>query len=168
MKDIPVKVIRSPRRRKTVSARMSNGELLIYLPARMSRREEREWVERMKKRMAAKRGRAPRTDESLMKRAEELNKKYFEGKLKIGSISFSDRQRRWHGSCSTLTGDIRISSRLKEMPHWVLDYVIVHELAHLIHGGHSKEFWRLVNRYPYAERARGFLIARDMEDWDGA
>ena len=63
-----------------------------------------------------------------------------------------------------MTGDIRISRRLAAMPEWVLDYVLVHELSHLVHPNHSKEFWGLVNRYRYAERARGFLIARDMED----
>jgi predicted metal-dependent hydrolase len=52
---------------------------------------------------------------------------------------------------------------LAKEPSWVLDYVIVHELAHLHVRGHDKAFWELVNRYPLAERARGFLIARGLE-----
>jgi predicted metal-dependent hydrolase len=56
---------------------------------------------------------------------------------------------------------------LAKEPPWVLDYVIVHELAHLHVSGHGQAFWELVNRYPLAERARGFLMARGVEDPDG-
>ena len=43
------------------------------------------------------------------------------------------------------------------MPDWVLDYVLVHELAHLVVPGHGPQFWSLVDRYPRTERARGYL-----------
>ena len=69
---------------------------------------------------------------------------------------------RW-GSCTPSDGAVRISSRLAREPGWVLDYVIVHELAHLLVASHGQAFWALVNRYPRTERARGFLMARGLE-----
>jgi hypothetical protein len=50
-----------------------------------------------------------------------------------------------------------MSRRLQELPSWVQDYVLVHELVHLLVPGHGPKFWALVARYPRAERARGFL-----------
>ncbi len=77
-------------------------------------------------------------------------------------IRWADNQEwRW-GSCTPADRSVRISSRLAGEPAWVLDYVIVHELAHLQVPHHGPEFWALVERYPLAERARGFLIARGL------
>ena len=164
--DLPVSVIRSPRRKKNVSARISGGELIVQIPSRMSKREEREWVERMREKIAKKKGGHRKSDDYLRKRAEKLNQRYFAGRLKIGSIVYSDNQKKRRGSCNSLTGSIRISKRLTTMPEWVLDYVIVHELAHLMHADHSQNFWNLVNQYKLSERARGFLIAKDLEESD--
>ena len=43
------------------------------------------------------------------------------------------------------------------MPDWVIDYVLLHELAHLVVPSHSPAFWTLLSRYPKTERARGYL-----------
>ena len=75
------------------------------------------------------------------------------------SIRWSSRQRLRWGSCSAATGDIRISSRLAEAPPWVLDHVVIHELAHLVVADHSPEFHALTHRDPNAERAEGYLLA---------
>jgi predicted metal-dependent hydrolase len=48
----------------------------------------------------------------------------------------------------------------------VLDYVLVHELAHLVVPDHSPAFHEIVDRYPRAERARGFLIAMSRGETD--
>jgi predicted metal-dependent hydrolase len=168
MNNLPVKIIRSPRRKKTISARVVGGELILRIPARMPKREEKEWVAKMREKIAKKAGGVPKSDEHLRVKAEKLNKRYFGGRLKINSIVFSNNQKKRCGSCNTLTGRIRISRRLTTMPEWVLDYIIIHELAHLVHADHSKAFWELVNQYRFAERARGFLIAKDMEEVEGA
>jgi predicted metal-dependent hydrolase len=79
------------------------------------------------------------------------------------SIRWVDNQDRRWGSCTPAQGSVRISSHLAREPGWVLDYVIVHELAHLHVSAHNRRFWALVARYPLAERARGFLMARGLD-----
>jgi predicted metal-dependent hydrolase len=68
----------------------------------------------------------------------------------------TNQQQRW-GSCTPSTGLIRLSHRLQPMPVWVVDYVLLHELAHLVEPTHSERFWGLVSRYPSAEKAKGYL-----------
>jgi predicted metal-dependent hydrolase len=156
-----VEVVRSPRRRKTVSAEQRDGRLLIRVPAGLSRAEERSWVETMVTRFQDRNlvdglngGR------DLERRAERLNRRVFGGRLRWRSIRYVSNQRDRFGSCTPEEGTIRISHRVAEMPAWVRDYVVVHELAHLTVPEHSPRFWSLVGRYPLAERARGFLIAK--------
>ena len=69
----------------------------------------------------------------------------------------TNQQQRW-GSCSPGDRSIRLSERLQGMPAWVVDYVLVHELAHLLEHGHDAKFWAWVDRYPRSERARGYLL----------
>ena len=80
------------------------------------------------------------------------------------SIRWVENQGSRWGSCSPADGAVRISARLAPFPRWVVDYVIVHELAHLAEAGHGPRFWALVGRYPKAERARGFLMAKGMDE----
>jgi predicted metal-dependent hydrolase len=104
----------------------------------------------------------------LATRAAELSARY--GLPRPSSIRWVANQRHRWGSCTPETGEIRISDRIAGFPGWVLDAVIVHELAHLVHLHHTPEFWALANRYPKIERAYGFLIAKQMtdDDVDGA
>jgi hypothetical protein len=159
-----IKIIRSPRRKKTVSAKLVDNELIVYLPDGMPENEEKKWIAKMVEHLERRKRRRELDNGYLKKRARALNHKYFDGKLKIKSIEYVTNQTSRFGSCTTNKGTIRISDRLAEMPRWVLDYVIVHELAHLVHANHSKAFWRAVNKYRYAERARGYLMAKGMED----
>ena len=160
-----VRIIRSARRTRTISAREDGDTIVVYLPTGLSSEEEQHWVDRMRERLErSKTRRTLNSNEALRRRADELNREYFEGQLTVQSISFVTNQNHRFGSCTPSTGTIRISHRLAEMPTWVLDYVIVHELAHLLQPNHSARFWKLVSRYKLAERARGFLIAKGMEE----
>jgi len=159
-----VEVIRSKRRTRTISAAIRGDTLVVTIPARLSAAQEREWVQRMTERVERARRKAARNrDDELFARAQRLNVRYFEGKLSFTGIIYVDNQRTLHGSCTPSTGFIRINRRLAKLPRWMEDYVIVHELAHLIHSGHGARFWDLVNRYPLAERARGYLMALGCE-----
>ena len=160
-----IEVIRSPNRARTASARMVEGKVVVRVPAGISEEEERDMVETLVRRVlkAEKRrkGDAPKPD--LKRRAAELNRRYFNRKLQVREIRWVDNQEKCYGSCTPSTATIRISSRVAAMPLWVLDYVLVHELAHLLQANHSPAFWRLVARYPLTERARGYLIAVGLE-----
>ena len=157
-----VEVVRSRRRHKTVQARQVGDVVRVSVPATMSRAEEERWVNEMLRRI----GRRQRsTSPDLHDRAKTLAGKF--GLASPTSTRWVDNQLYRWGSCTPGDGTIRISSRLAKEPLWVLDYVLVHELAHLHVSGHGKAFWEIVNRYPLAERARGFLMARGLEDPDG-
>jgi hypothetical protein len=160
-----IEVRRSDRRRRTVAARLEGDRLVVFVPARMSAAEEAMWIERMRQRIEARRRRVTLNgSDALEQRARALNNRYFDGRLTWASVAFVTNQEHRFGSCTPRDGTIRLSDRLAGMPAWVLDYVLVHELAHLVEANHSQAFWRLVARYPLTERARGFLIAKGMEE----
>ena len=153
-----VEVRRSARRRRTVSAyRDGDGTLVVLLPARMSRAEEQQWVEVMLARVERSERRRRPSDVDLEKRARQLSDRYLEGLARPQAVRWVTNQGQRWGSCTPADRSIRLSARLQGMPGWVVDYVLLHELAHLLESGHTPTFWRLVERYPKAERARGFL-----------
>lgn len=166
--DWPVRIIRSVKRRKTVSARLEDGTLVIRAPAAMREEELQPIIDNLRKRIGRRAHTVPQSDEALEKRARELNRKYFDGRLKWQSVRYVTNQNKRFGSCTPNNGTIRLSQRLATMPSWVRDYVLVHELAHLIEANHGPRFWKLVNRYPLTERARGYLMAVGLEELDAA
>jgi len=156
-----VEVRRSARRRRTVSAYRDGDVTVVLIPARFSKAGERRWVAEMIARLQARearRQRGPRrSDEALLARARHLSTTVLEGAARPTSVRWvTNMASRW-GSCTPSDGTIRVSGRLRDMPGWVLDYVLVHELAHLLVPGHGADFWELVGRYPRSERARGYL-----------
>jgi hypothetical protein len=159
-----IKIVRSKRRKKTVSAREENGLFLVQAPARMSDAELAPIVEKLKARWQKRQAKQKLDDQALHRRAQELNRQYFEGKLKWQSIRWVTNQNKRFGSCTPTNGTIRLSHRLATMPTFVRDYVIIHELAHLVEPNHSANFWELVYRYPKTERARGYLMAIGWEE----
>ena len=158
----PVRVTASSRRSRTVAARFVDGVLEVRVPAWMGTAERARWAEKMRARLERQVRRAGPTDAELERRAALLNRRYFEGRLRWNSLAYADQERRW-GSCSPDAAVIRISSRAARLPAWVLDYLLVHELAHLEVPSHGPRFWSLVERYSLTERARGYLIALDHQ-----
>ena len=158
-----VEVRRSARRKRSVTAYRERDTIVVLLPARMSVREERAWVDQMVRRVLARESRVagPRGDADLTRRAAELAAAHLApalGKAPTpASVRWVANQRHRWGSCTPSTGAVRLSTRLRRMPVWVVDYVLVHELVHLVEPTHSARFWSLVGRYPQAERARGYL-----------
>jgi predicted metal-dependent hydrolase len=163
----PVEVVRSTRRRKSVSAELKNGVLVVRAPAAMSDAELAPVIEKLQARLVKRVKKAPRSDEDLEKRARKLNKQFFNGRFHWQSVRFVTNQNTRFGSCTPSHGTIRLSHRLAKMPQWVLDYVLVHELAHLEEANHGPRFWKLVNNYPLTERARGYLMAVGLEEVSG-
>ncbi|HEU4676510.1 MAG TPA: M48 family metallopeptidase [Motilibacteraceae bacterium] len=155
--DVRVEVRRSDRRRRTVSAYREGDTVVVMLPARMTRAEEQRWVAEMLERVTAREQRRRPSDDALLVRAEELARRHLGGRALPRSVRWVDNQGSRWGSCTPADASIRLSRRLQGMPPWVVDYVLVHELAHLLVPGHGPDFWALVAAYPKAERARGYL-----------
>jgi predicted metal-dependent hydrolase len=152
-----VEVRRSRRRRRTVAAYREDGKVVVLVPARFTRAEEREWVATMVARLDRQEKRRRPSDAGLKRRAVELSARYLDGLADPLTVRWVANQNSRWGSCTPTDRSIRLSTRLQGMPSWVTDYVLVHELAHLIEVGHTPEFWSWVDRYPKAERAKGFL-----------
>jgi predicted metal-dependent hydrolase len=155
-----VEVRRSARRRRTVTAYREQGRTVVLIPAAFSPAEERRWVAQMVAKLQTREERRRRSlggDSELMARARVLSAAHLDGLAEPASVRWVDNQHRRWGSCTPADRSIRLSSRLRAMPDYVVDYVLVHELVHLLEPGHDEPFWTLVARYPRAERARGFL-----------
>lgn len=152
-----VEVRRSRRRRRTVSAYREDDRVVVMIPARLSAKEEREWVATMLERLEKAEKRRRPSDAGLKRRAMELSDRHLGGLARPATVRWVANQNSRWGSCTPSDRSIRLSTRLQGMPPWVIDYVLVHELAHLIEAGHTPAFWAWVDRYPKAERAKGFL-----------
>lgn len=135
--------------------------MVVLLPARMTRAEEAHWVAEMVARLERSETRrktpARGSDEALLTRCQQLSARYLRGRAQPASVRWVPPMRTRWASCTPVDRTIRISSRLREVPSWVVDYVLVHELAHLLEPGHGPGFWALVRRYPKTDRAIGYL-----------
>lgn len=158
-----IEVRRSPRRRRTVSAYWQGSTIVVAIPARYTKAQEAQAVSEMVARLRHQVERRKLTDTELMDRARALSDRYLAGEAQPSSIAWSTRMQSQWGSCTMEDRSIRLSSRLKLMPEYVQEYVLLHELAHLLVAEHSPAFWGLVDQHPQAERAKGYL-----EGWSEA
>lgn len=156
-----VTVIRSARRTRSAQARFVAGNRIeVRIPAHFSAKQEHEVVADLVAKLKARRNPQALSPQELAVRAQELNEKFLEGQATFSEVKWvTNQQHRW-ASCTPGTGVIRLSHRLQVVPDYVLNAVIVHELAHtFVRGGHTPEFWQWANRAPQAERAAGYLEA---------
>ena len=166
-----VKIIRSLRGKKTVSGRLVKDTILIHAPYHIHEFQLEKIVSQFKERFQRRKLKEElNRNEELVSVFHRLNEKYFANKLTLTAIEYVANQNTRFGCCNYRTGCIRISHRLSTMPVWVRDYVVMHEMAHLVEPNHRKAFWDIVGRYALTERARGYLMAvglaqeEDVED----
>jgi hypothetical protein len=162
MVDMEIELVRGTRRRKHVEAVLVGDLLRVSFPRWMSIDEAQVTAQELAERM---RRRTQSSAIDVAARARRLAREY--GLPRPASVRWVDNMRHRWGSCTPEDGAIRVSSRLAAFPSWVLDYVLVHEIAHLVVASHGPGHDALVDRFPYAERARGFLIAVDLAPDDG-
>jgi len=150
-------VIRSKRRTKSISAYRQGGRIVISIPARLSKADERsivpEMIATIRNREAAQ---APgeselhaRIDALLTELAPEITERPI-------SVTWRAMRERW-GSCTSVDRTIRISDRLKYAPEYALNYVLFHEAIHLRHFDHGEAFSQLLARYEESELASAYL-----------
>ncbi len=159
-----IEIVRSAQRSKTVSGEFKHGKLRIHVPALLSKEQEEHYVATIVERVERRETQQMLNEgDPLRKRAAELNAAYFAGKLDIASVTYVTNQNSRFGSCSVRRKTIRLSHHLAEAPAWVRDYVLMHEMAHLIEPGHNRRFWAIVDRYPRAQEARRYLKTFDSD-----
>jgi hypothetical protein len=152
-----VEIRTSTKRRKTASAQWQDGRIVVLVPAQLSVAERTEVATNLAQRVIRKKQlRDGHSNQDLDIRARELADRYV-GSVRPAAVRWVTNQNiRW-GSCSPHSGEIRVSDRLQPVPLWVLDAVLVHELAHLVEPGHTRSFHKVANRYPRMAEARTFL-----------
>jgi predicted metal-dependent hydrolase len=164
--DIPglpadVEVRRSTRRRRSVTAYREGGRTIVVVPHRMSRADIKPFVDELVGRLQAREKRTRRTDAELHERALAISQRYLDGRAQPRSVRWVGNQRRRWGSCTPADATIRLSDRLAPMPAHVVDYVLLHELVHLLVPGHGPDFEAWMVRYPRLLEARAFLAGVD-------
>ncbi len=156
-----VEIRASSRRRKTATAFYETGRIVVLVPARLSASQRQELADRLVGKLLRRSPRSAASDDALGERAACLGDRYLDG-VRPRSVRWSPNQHRRWGSCTPSTGEIRISSRLQIVPEWVLDSVLVHELAHLVEASHSPRFHALAARYPRLGEADAYLLGYSL------
>lgn len=154
-----VRLISSARRKKTVSAKIRDGMIELSVPLQMRDaeivRSGRGLISKIKSRQQD--STRFRSNSELYARAQYLARVWLGSEVMPTSVVWSDRQTTLWGSCTAATGAIRISTMLQGMPQWVIDGVLVHELAHLKYSDHGQEFRDFAGRYPRMGESIAFL-----------
>ncbi|GAA4943288.1 hypothetical protein EV188_104291 [Actinomycetospora succinea] len=158
---------RSRRRKRTVDAHREGSTVVVNIPASMSRAQEQHWVEEMLRRLeradARRRPGRRAGDADLAARADALAAAHLDPIAPDGAwprpalVRWTKPMRTRWASCTPADATIRLSERLRDVPGWVLDHVLVHELVHLREPHHGPAFRAAEAAYPRSERAIGYL-----------
>ena len=151
-----VEVRASAKRKKTGTAHWSGSRIVVQIPARLRGKERQRFVDDLVERLMTQRPQNAAGDASLEERARVLAELYVD-QVEAASVRWVSNQKRRWTSCSPATREIRVSSRLRQCPEWVIDAVLVHELSHLIEADHSPAFYELANRHPRQRECELFL-----------
>jgi predicted metal-dependent hydrolase len=152
-----VRVIKSSRRRRSISAYREHGAIVIQVPARLSNSKIQEVIPEMVEKILSREAREKMSDSELFARALELLERYLpDFRVTPISVLWRSMNERW-GSCTTQDRTIRISDRLNGAPDYVVDYLLVHELIHLEIPDHSKRFETLLARFERSDLANAYL-----------
>tara|TARA_B110000879_G_C11151420_1_gene504803 strand:+ start:1400 stop:2188 length:789 start_codon:yes stop_codon:yes gene_type:complete len=139
------------KKRSSSGAKIKEDRILLSLDEKLFGVNKSEIIKTALSRVFAK-----KYKHEVEKRLELINKHYFGHAVK--SLRLKYNKSNW-GSCSN-SGNINLSTRLLMAPQWVLDYVIVHELAHMNEMNHSKKYWAIVEKvYPEYKKAEKWLKA---------
>jgi predicted metal-dependent hydrolase len=151
-----VEIRASTRRKKTGNAHWSGSRIVVQIPARVRGRDRREFVDELVEKLLTQRPQNAGGDGALEERAHTLADLYNDG-VRPSSVRWvNNQQARW-ASCSPGSKEIRVSSRLRQCPEWVIDAVLVHELAHLQEADHSARFYEIADRHPRQSDSGTFL-----------
>lgn len=154
---LPIEVVRSTRRRRGASAHARDGRIVVQLPAALPSDAADRTIATLVARVTGQARAADRGgDDWLADRAATVGRDWLDG-VTASSVQWSSRMARQWASATPATGRIRVSDRAAGMPDRVIDYLLVHELAHLVVPNHSAEFRALVAAFPHADWAQGFL-----------
>lgn len=154
-----IRLVASSQRKKTISATVRDGMIQLSVPAHISDESivttARSLIAKIKERQ--QHAQKSHTDEEIHDHALHLARVWLGGEVEPSSVVWSDRQTTLWGSCTPSTRRIRLSTMLKGMPQWVIDGVIIHELAHLKYSGHGRDFQQYAAQYPRMAEADAFL-----------
>lgn len=151
-------VIRSNRRKRNIAAYRQGGQIVVSIPARLSRADERMVVPEMVAKVRAQEATRVITDSALSRRVVDLLARWApEIAERPISVTWRENMKGRWGSCTNVDATIRISARLQSFPAYVLDYVLFHEGIHLQYGDHGPQFQELLTRYPKGDLAQAYL-----------
>jgi hypothetical protein len=154
---------------KNVNARLRDATLHVSAPLRMPQAElDRVVVELARKLVRRVHAHKVNAAEDALALARRVAAR-FPKPPEVARVLFVTTQiARW-GSYSPATRTIRLNAALREMPRWVLEAVVAHELAHVTHHDHSPAFWALTRHVcPETDRADAFLqgVSWFARNWD--